>query len=606
MHRTEGRHVRSAADTIHHWCVRALAATAVLALTAHAAIARASAPLEPGERIATLQAGGAGNQGQPWQAFRERAATVIVFRDRRCAAFERAVPALAQLSQRFTRQGVAFVIIDISRDMRTSTPQADPGSGIQVVPDPRRMLVEALGPAAIGEAFLVDRAGTLQYRGAVQSPPAPAERAWADSATPLMSAIASVLAGEEPVERSTEVSECRFGGKAAVTARSKEIDYHGRISRIIQTKCQLCHRQGGLGPMPLEQYAQVYARRQVIDFMVRGGRMPPWAADPRHGEWANDRSLSVLQKRDLLGWIAAGAPEGSPANAPLGRRFVDGWSIGQPDTILRTPEEMRVPAEGVVDYVNQYLQTSFDRDRWISGVEIRSSQPKVVHHVLAFIEDPAHPRNFEEGDPDGILAAGGPGAMGAVYPPGTGKRLPKGARILLVIHYQPNGTAVDNHVEVGLRFTDQPAREVLNLAAFSVDFSIPPHRAHQVVRAMRKLERAGTIISLLPHMHVRGQSFRYDIRFPDGRVQRLLDVPRYDFNWQSTYVLRKPIHAPAGSEVVATAVYNNSKSNPWNPDPTKTVVSGAQTTDEMMIGYFEFIEDAVARPAGPTMPPGGN
>lgn len=170
MHRTQARHGRSAAATIHRWCVRALAATALLALPAHAAGARASAPLEPGERIATLQAGGAGNQDQSWQAFRERAATVIVFRDRRCAALERTVATLAQLSQRFSRQGVAFVIIDISRDTRTSTPQADPGSGIQVVPDPRRVLVEALGPAAIGEAFLVDRAGTLQYRGAVQSP----------------------------------------------------------------------------------------------------------------------------------------------------------------------------------------------------------------------------------------------------------------------------------------------------------------------------------------------------------------------------------------------------------------------------------------------------
>lgn len=383
------------------------------------------------------------------------------------------------------------------------------------------------------------------------------------------------------------------------------LTYHGRISRIVQDNCQACHRVGGLGPMPLETYRQVADRRAVIELMVGTGRMPPWFANKHVGEWSNDRSLPDKDKADLLAWIKVGAPEGDRRDAPPPRKFESGWGIGKPDYIVSLPKPVTIPATGTVGYHVVFVKTDLPTDKWVTAVQLRPTANNVVHHALAFLEEPGRTnltpeelKNLKPGamiraQPSdgqrGFFAATGPRSLGNTYPSGTGKRLPKGQWIKFEIHYQPNGKESVDHTQLGFRFSDKPLREIESLSAFSASFEIPPFSPRHEVKAAYKFDKAGELLAFLPHMHIRGAAFRYDLLYPDGRKVALLDVPKYDFNWQSFYEAKKPIAVPAGAQLLATAWYDNSKANPWNPDPSKTVRWGVNTEDEMMIGYFDFL-----------------
>jgi hypothetical protein len=228
----------------------------------------------------------------------------------------------------------------------------------------------------------------------------------------------------------------------------------------------------------------------------------------------------------------------------------------------------------------------------------------VVHHAIVFLEEPGRKalpwEELRRMPPDrrppqpqdgatGFFAITVPGSLGMMFPDGTGKRLPKGAWLKFEIHYQPNGKKVMDRTALGLRFSEEPLREIESRAAVNPVFVIPPRAPHHEVEADYRFCRAGSLIALFPHMHLRGAAFRYQLRYPGGATRDLLDVPRYDFNWQSQYQFREPMAVPAGATLHATAWYDNSPANPWNPDPSKELRYGQKVTDEMMIGYFDFL-----------------
>lgn len=559
-------------------------------------LASASEPASfvPGSRLADLPYRSAsGTSGKIYSLLGTKG-MVLITRDTECPVSQRYVSHVVELAKTYGNRGFQVVLVDVTpHDLSAARAAASSVPNVTSLHDRDMTLSTWLGAKSTAEAFLVDSKGTLRYRGAIDDQYGLDYQRAAPRNMWLRNALDAVSAGEEPRVRMTEARGCPLALKSKAKRVSEPVTYHNRISRIIQNNCQACHRVGGLGPMPLETYEQVFQRRAVIDFMVKSKRMPPWQADPHVGEWANDRSLSDEDRGDLLRWIAAGAPQGNPADAPLPVRFFPGWNIGKPDYVLPIPEPVRVPAHGVVDYVVVYAQVKLDSDRWISAVEIRPSQPKVVHHVLAFIEAPGRPPATSAANPPfaGILAATGTGSVGVVFPEGMGKKLPKNAWIKFEIHYQPNGTEVTDRTEIGFRFSKEPVKEVRNHAAYSMDFAIPPHASRFSVKGYYTFTEPGRIISFLPHMHLRGAAFRYELKTPDGKAIQLLNIPRYDFNWQTLYTLKTPLPVPAGSQLVATGWFDNSRANPWNPDPNARVQWGPQTTDEMMIGYFDFVAD---------------
>ena len=545
----------------------------------------------PGERVPDVAFATIDGRGTSTLAAKGELGTVFITRDIECPVSQRYHRRILDIARRYGPRGYRFVLVDVTPHSPKEAVAAAPrDKHVATVLDRDRALQAVLRPTSTAEAFVVDRAGTLRYRGAIDDQYGLSHQRDQARAHWLTSALDAVAKGEEPATRQTQAMGCSLDGDLAKPGRSTSpVTYHNRISRIIDANCRVCHRAGGLAPMPLESYAQVSARRAIIDYMVATDRMPPWPAERGVGHWANDRSLSAREKEDLLAWLRGAMPEGDAKEAPLPRRFSREWNIGRPDAIVRIPEPIAVPAEGAVAYKYVYVPTDFGEDKWVTAVEIRPTDPRVVHHVIALLEVPGS--NAMMDTSASFFGVTVPGSLGITFPEGTGKRFPRGSKVVLEIHYQPNGKATTDRTEVGLRFSRRPLQEVLTLSAARKDLVIPPNASSHEVAATHTFTESGRLLSLFPHMHLRGKAFRYDLVLPDGRATRLLNVPRFDFNWQSYYELAEPIEVPKGARLTATATYDNSRANPWNPDPSKEVRWGPQTYEEMMIGYFDFIPD---------------
>jgi hypothetical protein len=561
--------------------------------------ATTAATFDPGELAPRLDYADVSGRHADLSSPKGSVGAVLVTFDPECPVSQRYFTRIVELAHAYKKKGFDFAIVDVgSHQLKRARTLAANAPDIRWVLDDHATIASSLRAESTAEAFVIDSRGTLRYRGAIDDQYGLSYQRASVSTPYLRDALDAIIRGEEPKHARTAAFGCVLESSTAKPTIDKGITYHNRISRILQRHCQVCHRTGGLAPMPLETYRQVYDRRAIIDYMVGEGRMPPWSAKKGIGEWRNDRSLSDKEKADLRGWIRAGAPEGPVDEAPLPVRFAAGWNIGKPDAIVKIPEAIAIPAQGPVAYKYVFVKTSFDEDKWVTAVEIRPTQPQLVHHAVVITEAPGAKKPQDA--VMGFFAVTVPGSLGITYPLGTGKKLPKGAWLKFEIHYQPNGREALDRTEVGFRFSAGPLREVKSLSAFYSDFVIPPYAPAFMQSATYRFEKAGQLVSLFPHMHLRGRSFRYDLRLPDGTITPLLDVPRFDFNWQSYYEFRTLLNVPAGSTLIATATYDNSKNNPWNPDPSREVRWGQQTYEEMLIGYFDFIEKSSPPKPRPT------
>lgn len=445
--------------------------------------------------------------------------------------------------------------------------------------------------AALGDAFVFDAKKTLVYRGAIDDAPfsGSAEKHF------LLDALRAATSAQPAAVPATAYSGRPHQPRTDVVA-AKDLTWHRDIARLFEARCNTCHHDGGNAPFAFGGYADIKKRVKMIDQVVESGQMPPWFADKKVSHaFQNDRSLSVREKKALLEWIEAGAPEGSPEDAPLARTWLKEWSIGKPDKVYAIPEPYKIPASGVIQYKYCWVKTDLPEDMWIQKMEVRCSQPQVVHHVLVFLEDPPKDTGKRRFGPEfqagltGYFAGLVPGEQTSIYLPGRAKKLPAGASLKFQIHYSPNGKAVEDLVEIGFVFAKAPPEiEIKTSAATNTMLRIPPGKPDYVSKATYRFSKPGTIYSFAPHMHVRGAAFKYEIIFPDGKTIVPLDIPKWDFNWQYRYELTDPIEVPRGTKVISTAVFDNSEKNPANPDAKKTVHFGEQTFDEMHIGYFEW------------------
>jgi mono/diheme cytochrome c family protein/peroxiredoxin len=569
------------------WTVRSMASPREIAPTEMGAFGFAPGELVADFRFASL----AGEEGRLSDLLEDHRAVVVVIRSVDCPVAQKYGHEVARLEKEYASKGVAFLYVDVnsadSRDAMRAEIETFGFTGPYVA-DPEARIGRTLQVAVSTEVFVIDDARTLRYRGAVDdqygitfAKPAP-RQVW------LRDALDAVVADRRVEVPSTEASGCYIELAGAPGVPARDVTYHSRVSRILQDNCATCHRTGGVAPFSLESYTNASGYRGMIRFMVEEGRMPPWFANPAHGEWKNDRTLSDRNKRDLLAWIDAGAPEGDPSTAVRPVAWVDGWQLEEePDAVIQIPEPFRVPAEGVVDYQYVYVKTDFPEDRWITKIEARPTQPQVTHHIIAYLDEP-------DDDPDqGVwLGATAPGVPPNEFPQGTGKLLPKGAWIKFELHYTPNGTAVDDQSMIGVVFADaKPEREIVLAAAGNTDFEIPAGAPNHEVVAEMEFSRGGIITAFLPHLHLRGKAFRYELVRPDGTEEILLDIPRYDFNWQLTYEPKEPIRVEPGDILRGRAWYDNSADNPANPDPTLPVRYGEQSFEEMMFGFFDWIPD---------------
>lgn len=382
------------------------------------------------------------------------------------------------------------------------------------------------------------------------------------------------------------------------------LTFYKDVLPIFQENCQACHRPGGdniagmVAPFSLMTYKESRPWAKAIAKNVKAKTMPPWfATEEFHGQFQNERTLTDAEINTIVRWAATGAARGRAEDAPSEMVFEgsDGWMTGKPDLILTMPEPYFVDEDVDDEYVNfvtePLTEEQLPEDRWLRAIEWRGDS-EVVHHIVgaASIEGPdGEVQRFE-------LGSIAPGEEGTKYPEGYGKLLRKGSRIHFNMHYHKEagkGTGVWDQSLVGFRFWDEGKdpeiqHYVHRNGIRNRDFEIPPGHPNWEVSAAQTFEHDTTLLSLHPHMHLRGKDARYEIVYPDGRREALLDVPAFDFNWQLDYTFATPKRVPAGSRVEFTVHYDNSPDNIYNPDPTIPMVWGGPTTSEMMIGYVSW------------------
>jgi hypothetical protein len=399
---------------------------------------------------------------------------------------------------------------------------------------------------------------------------------------------------------------------SALPGATETPTFYRDVLPILQQHCQSCHRPGEIAPMLFVTYDQTRPFAGAIAISASDKKMPPWFADPSVGTFSNDPSLTPQETHILTSWANSGAPAGNPGDAPPPPRWVEGWNIPQPDLVVKMPKPVAIPARGDVEYTYEIVPTGFAQDRWVQMSEIRPEAREHVHHAVVYIRPPdsqwlrhapigkaftapdltsAQDRKDALWTTSDILLVYAPGSSPDNWPDGMAKLIPAGSDLVFQMHYTTNGHAASDQTSIGLVFAKRPPKQrVLSLQLTDTKFVIPPGVSDARVEVHGSMPNDALLLSFFPHMHLRGKRFEYNIVHPDGpsgeKTEPLLRV-NYDFYWQMSYRLATPLALKAGSELQAVGWYDNSKSNPHNPDPSAAVYCGEQTYDEMMVGFFD-------------------
>ncbi len=394
--------------------------------------------------------------------------------------------------------------------------------------------------------------------------------------------------------------------------------YHREVERILQKQCQDCHRPGQVAPFPLLTFDQARKRAADLVSVTHDRQMPPWPASTREGGPFRDaRILTDPEIAMLAAWVEAGCPEGDAADAPPARRFGSGWALGEPDLILTVPEAYTLKAEGPDEQRIFVLPTGLTAGRWVTGIEYRPGNAKVVHHVIGGVDTKRRGRVLDEADPkpgyrvfggfgflpEGFMSGWSPGRNDAFAPKGSGRYLPANSDLVMQVHYHPSGKEEVDQTRVGLYFAKEPVDKELSVRMVSPprggllglmpNLKIPPGANHHEVAGSIVLDDDRHLLGITPHMHWLGKDFRMTATLPDGSKRALIRVDRWDFNWQGVYDLVEAIPLPKGTRIDMLAHFDNSAANPDNPSsPPVEVRWGEQTTDEMCLGFLYFTRDS--------------
>lgn len=523
---------------------------------------------------------------------------VVAFLGTDCPLVKIYGPRLDRMSKKYAELGVQFIGINSNRQdqpRKIAAHARQYGMTFPILKDPDNALADAFAATRTPEIFVLDDKRTVRYHGRVDD-----QYGFTTGTgygrpnltrSDLSEAIQELLAGKEVTVASTEFPGCLIGRVPKVEPHG-DVTYSQQISRIFQKHCVECHREGEIGPFPLTSYEEVAGWGEMIQEVIEQRRMPPWYANPAHGKFRNERRLTDEEIQTVAEWVANGQPEGNPAELPEPRVFATGWQIPEPDTVIYMADEpYQVPAEGVVDYIHYMVDPGFTEDKWVKAVQARPGNRGVVHHIIVSVIFP------NEGEERAFRRRGGlvgyaPGMQARIYPEGVGTLIPAGSKLRFQMHYTPNGTATEDRSSVGIVFADPDEIEFVTRGGVcgTSQFTIPAGEPDHVVTARRDIKEDVLLTGMMPHAHVRGTAFRYDVDYPDGSHEILLDVPHFDFNWQLWYYFVEPKLIPKGSVIRTTAHYDNSADNPYNPDPTINVQYGKQTWEEMMFGWYSTME----------------
>jgi mono/diheme cytochrome c family protein len=507
---------------------------------------------------------------------------VLFFATIECPIVQRYLPRVGELARAHAADGVVTLVVNVGPgdafvdavgDVAQKAPAAVFGKDFD------HALARACGVDRSAAAVVLDGERRVVYRGRVDDQHGYSSSRAAASRDDLAQAVRDVLAGAAVAVPETAVSGCRLTPPAA-PAPATPPTWARDVAPVLHRHCVECHRPAGEAPFPLLEEAHAKKHAAMIAEVVEQGRMPPWYGDSRHGTFANRRALTDGERDTLRAWVAAGMPGGDPREAPPPPALPAGdWRIGEPDLVVAMKSPVRLPAEGPIPYQYFLLPYRFEHDTWVEAVEIRPDNERSLHHCNL-----ARVKLGEKFSQEGFVTGYVPGGDPLVMDPGVAVRIPAGTVLALQAHYVATGEVEQDRIRVGLRYPRAKVDKEMQVAICAdFRFAIPPGAMAHPVRASRTLRDDAVGIGMFVHMHLRGRDMVAVATAPDGTEETLLLVPNYNFDWQQSY--RWPAGTKTfarGTRLQALAHFDNSRWNPFNPDPAVTVRFGQETTDEMM------------------------
>jgi peroxiredoxin len=524
--------------------------------------------------------------------FSDKPILVLAFIGTECPLARLYGPRLNDLQEEFKDKGVA--ILGISSNKQDSLTELTAyvhrhKIDFPVLKDVGNRLADAVGATRTPEIYVLDAQRHVRYHGRIDDQYGIGVARGEPTREDLREAIDALIASKEVAVPETNAVGCYIGRvKEASSKPTTAITFNRDIAPILNARCVSCHRNGEIGPFTLTSYEDVLGWEDTILEVIAENRMPPWNANPDFGHFKNDARLNATERQLISDWIAGGMPQGDDKDLPPPPKFTEGWRIPEPDQVFAMRDtSFTIPAQGVVDYKRFVVDPGWTEDKYITAAEARPENREVVHHILVYIIPPGERR----ADLRQVLVGYAPGSLPVLCDDGVAMKIEAGSKLLFEMHYTPNGTEQTDCSYAGVCFTEKDqVKKLLNGGiAIETEFLIPAGAPNHKVMAQYRSSNDEQLISMTPHMHLRGKAFRYVAHYPDGGEEILLDVPNYDFNWQLKYILEKPKLLVKGTRVVCTAQYDNSDENLANPDPTRDVRWGDQSWEEMMIGFLDTI-----------------
>ena len=518
-------------------------------------------------------------------------AIVIMIQGNGCPIVRNSLNDYEALSKKYSSKNIRFFMLNSNlQDDRESiaAEAATWGVSLPILVDDTQIVGRDLGLSRTAEVLIIDpRKREIVYRGPLHD--RVSYEAQVDQVSVHYSEIAldALLAKQSIPEATEHVKGCLIHFPELMN-----VSYQEDVAPILLEHCVHCHQEGGIAPWPMNSHAMVQGFAPMIKEVLRTRRMPPYDGDPLIGHWQDNPTLSYDQTFTLLSWIDKGAAKGDGGD-PLVNYKPNGseWKFGEPDLIVDIPA-FDIPATGTIEYRYAEIVNTHDEDVWLSAATIMPGDASALHHLNVAVSGVDSESDISDAVADGYLLVWSPGTNLGQMPEGSGVFLPRNSKFLFEMHYTAYGKESVDESKLGLYFSKQAPEKIMRFGETAgVLLEIPPFRRVYNAHSYMLFDRDATVYMLGPHAHYRGKSFKYTYRYPDGREELALSVPSYDFNWQRGYSYVAPKKVPAGTMIIVTAEYDNSRFNEANPDPSATVRWGAQSQDEMLTGAFTFSWD---------------